>query len=129
MKSMKRGTVSGWLKAADCYEHKYNRLSFHPFVRPVPSFHPDLRCTQFRRAQRPSRMARLRATALAARSVLDGREHDGTLGRVCAANFGSNRIAWSLVIAGAKFRLLKNGPAEQRGQVERKYDTHTNNVH
>jgi hypothetical protein len=38
MKSMKRGTVSGWLKAADCYEHKYNRLSFHPFVRPVPSF-------------------------------------------------------------------------------------------
>src|SRR6266478_6475453 len=28
------------------------------------------------RAQRQSRMARLRATALAARSVLDGREHD-----------------------------------------------------
>ena len=27
-------------------------------------------------------MARLRATALAARSVLDGREHDGMLGRV-----------------------------------------------
>jgi hypothetical protein len=27
-------------------------------------------------------MARLRATALAARSVLDGREHGGTLGRV-----------------------------------------------
>jgi hypothetical protein len=35
-----------------------------------------------RRAQRRSRMARLRATASAARSVLDGREHDGMLGRV-----------------------------------------------
>src|SRR5258708_33901828 len=37
---------------------------------------------QCRRAQRGSRMARLRATASAARSVLDGREHGGTLGRV-----------------------------------------------
>ena len=37
---------------------------------------------QCRRAQRRSRMARLRATASAARSVLDGREHGGTLGRV-----------------------------------------------
>jgi hypothetical protein len=35
-----------------------------------------------RRAQRRSRMARLRATAPAARSVLDGREHDGMLDRV-----------------------------------------------
>src|SRR4030088_2647843 len=35
-----------------------------------------------RRAQRRSRMARLRATAPAARSVLDGREHDGSLHRV-----------------------------------------------
>ena len=35
-----------------------------------------------RRAQRRSRMARLRATAPAARSVLDGREHDGMLNRV-----------------------------------------------
>src|SRR5499425_1016946 len=35
-----------------------------------------------RRAQRRSRMARLRATALAARSVLDGRKHDGMLARV-----------------------------------------------
>ena len=35
-----------------------------------------------RRAQRRSRMARLRATASAARSVLDGREHDGRLDRV-----------------------------------------------
>ena len=35
-----------------------------------------------RRAQRRSRMARLRATASAARSVLDRREHDGTLGGV-----------------------------------------------
>jgi hypothetical protein len=35
-----------------------------------------------RRAQRPSRRARLRATASAARSVLDGREHDGMLSRV-----------------------------------------------
>ena len=34
---------------------------------------------QCRRAQRRSRMARLRATASAARSVLDGREHDGRL--------------------------------------------------
>src|SRR5215472_17701543 len=38
--------------------------------------------SQCRRAQRRSRMARLRATALAARSVLDGRKHDGMLGRV-----------------------------------------------
>ena len=38
-----------------------------------------------RRAQRRSRMARLRATASAARSVLDGREHDGMLDRVGAA--------------------------------------------
>ena len=37
-----------------------------------------------RRAQRRSRMARLRATASAARSVLDGREHDGMLDRVGA---------------------------------------------
>src|ERR1700704_2610125 len=36
------------------------------------------------RAQRQSRMARLRATALAARSVLDGREHDGMIERVGA---------------------------------------------
>jgi len=35
-----------------------------------------------RRAQWRSRMARLRATASAARSVLDGREHDGRLDRV-----------------------------------------------
>src|SRR6202166_4616870 len=35
-----------------------------------------------RRAQWRSRMARLRATASAARSVLDGREHDGMLTRV-----------------------------------------------
>src|SRR6266849_6041177 len=34
--------------------------------------------SQCRRAQRRSRMARLRATAPAARSVLDGREHGGT---------------------------------------------------
>jgi hypothetical protein len=38
--------------------------------------------SQCRRAQRLSRMARLRATAPAARSVLDGREHGGTLSRV-----------------------------------------------
>src|SRR5271154_856346 len=38
--------------------------------------------SQCRRAQRRSRMARLRATAPAARSVLDGREHGGTLSRV-----------------------------------------------
>jgi hypothetical protein len=37
------------------------------------------------RAQRRSGMARLRATASAARSVLDGREHDGRLHRVGAA--------------------------------------------
>jgi hypothetical protein len=45
----------------------------------LPSRPARSRC---RRAQRLSRMARLRATAPAARSVLDGREHDGTLGRV-----------------------------------------------
>src|SRR5260370_34527960 len=38
-----------------------------------------------RRAQRRSRMARLRVTASAARSVLDGCEHDGMLDRVGAA--------------------------------------------
>src|SRR5882757_654399 len=38
-----------------------------------------------RRAQWRSRMARLRATASAARSVLDGCEHDGMLDRVGAA--------------------------------------------
>jgi hypothetical protein len=37
-----------------------------------------------RRAQRPSRMVRLRTTASAARSVPDGREHDGMLDRVGA---------------------------------------------
>src|SRR5271166_5205463 len=41
--------------------------------------------SQGRRAQRRSRMARLRATAPAARSVLDGREHDRRLHRVGAA--------------------------------------------
>jgi hypothetical protein len=44
----------------------------------LPSRPARSRC---RRAQRLSRMARLRATAPAARSVLDGREHDGILGR------------------------------------------------
>jgi hypothetical protein len=43
-----------------------------------------------RRAQRRSRMARLRATAPAARSVLDGREHDGILDRVGAVICPSN---------------------------------------
>src|SRR5712675_1225843 len=38
--------------------------------------------SQCRRAQWRSRMARLRATASAARSVLDGCEHDGMLDRV-----------------------------------------------
>src|SRR5258707_4391189 len=41
--------------------------------------------SQCRRAQWRSRMARLRATASAARSVLDGCEHDGMLDRVGAA--------------------------------------------
>ena len=44
-----------------------------------------------RRAQRRSRMARLRATAPAARSVLDGHEHDGRLDRVGAAISLSNK--------------------------------------
>ena len=44
-----------------------------------------------RRAQRRSRMARLRATASAARSVLDGREHDGMLDRVGAATSQCNK--------------------------------------
>jgi hypothetical protein len=38
-------------------------------------------------------MARLRATAPAARSVLDGREHDGTLDRFGAAISPSNKQA------------------------------------
>ena len=33
-------------------------------------------------------MARLRATASAARSVLDGREHDGSMRRLGATHFG-----------------------------------------
>jgi hypothetical protein len=37
-------------------------------------------------------MARLRATALAARSVLDGREHDGMLGRVGSQSSNSPAI-------------------------------------
>jgi hypothetical protein len=44
-----------------------------------------------RRAQRRSRMARFRATAPAARSVLDGREHDGSLDRVGAVICLSNK--------------------------------------
>ena len=59
------------------------------WYREVPSFcsidtilPPRPAHSQCRRAQRRSRMARLRATAPAARSVLDGREHGGTLGRV-----------------------------------------------
>jgi hypothetical protein len=67
-------------------------LSFRPFVRSRPSFRPDLRCTHCRRAQRRSRMARLRATALAARSVLDGRERDGMLGRVGSGSSNSPTI-------------------------------------
>src|SRR5258706_8387717 len=59
------------------------------WYREVPSFcsigtilPPRPAHNECRRAQRRSRMARLRATASAARSVLDGREHGGPLGRV-----------------------------------------------
>ena len=44
-----------------------------------------------RRAQRRSRMARFRATASAARSVLDGREHDGRMRRL-----GNNKLRIAL---------------------------------
>jgi hypothetical protein len=48
--------------------------------------------SQCRRAQRRSRMARLRATASVARSVLDdGREHGGALERVGAGNPRTNQ--------------------------------------
>ena len=40
-------------------------------------------------------MARLRATALAARSVLDGREHDGMLGRVGGPSAAHNQTSKS----------------------------------
>src|SRR5262249_42973492 len=50
--------------------------SFFCLTAPQAFFCPD---RGRRRAQRRSRMARLRATASAARSVLDGREHDGRL--------------------------------------------------
>jgi hypothetical protein len=63
-----------------------------PASPPVPSFGligtilPSRPArSKSRRAQRLSRMARLRATASAARSVLDRREHDGTLDRVGGA--------------------------------------------
>jgi hypothetical protein len=52
--------------------------SFFCSTAPQAFFCPDRRFRR-RRAQRRSRMARLRATASAARSVLDGREHDGRL--------------------------------------------------
>ena len=57
-------------------------LPSNPFVRSgtiLPSRPTRAIC---RRAQRRSRMARLRATASAARSVLDGCEHDGMIERV-----------------------------------------------
>ena len=60
------------------------KASPHPFVRSGPSFRPDLRIANARRAQRPSRMVRLPTTASAARSVPDGQEHDGMLDRVGA---------------------------------------------
>ena len=58
-------------------------LAFHPFIGAILPSRPAR--SPCRRAQRRSRMARLRATASAARSVLDGREHDGMLDRVGAA--------------------------------------------
>ena len=57
-------------------------------------------CSKRRRAQQLSRMARLRATALAARSVLDGREHGGTMRRLGAAHV-------ALLVAPAKLRAAR----------------------
>src|SRR5580700_3216800 len=51
-----------------------------------------------RRAQWRSRMARLRATASAARSVLDGREHDGRL------SMASKQHILRLIDAGGEVR-------------------------
>src|SRR5215831_202330 len=74
----------------------FHSFSFsNSFVRPRRSHSsaPAAR-SERRRAQRRSRMARLRATASAARSVLDGREHDGRMRRL-----GSD----TLRIAGSRF--------------------------
>jgi hypothetical protein len=56
-------------------------------------------------------MARLRATASAARSVLDGREHDGMLGRV-----GGLSAAHKSSLKKREWRLIKKQDhAQQRG--------------
>src|SRR5580693_2101005 len=72
-----------------------------------------------RRAQRRSRMARLRATASAARSVLDGREHGGTLGRV-GEPIHSNPTIKKLAHKVIKKRDHAHTPASgwEKGQVE-----------
>ena len=80
------GSPSRYLRAA-CQACPTSR--HRPTAAAVPSFcsigtilpSRPARATS-RRAQRQSRMARLRATAPAARSVLDGREHDGIIDRV-----------------------------------------------
>src|SRR5215468_8746181 len=74
----------------------FHSFSFsNSFVRPRRSHSsaPAAR-SERRRAERRSGMARLRATASAARSVLDGREHDGRMRRL-----GSD----TLRIAGSRF--------------------------
>ena len=60
---------------------RYREISILLFDR-GPSFRPDLRGARVGARSRLSRTARLRAAASAARSVLDSREHDGTLDRV-----------------------------------------------
>src|SRR6266853_2822888 len=65
--------------------------------------------SQCRRAQRRSRMARLRATALAARSVLDGREHDGVLGRVGGPSAAHNQTSKSGNAGPSKNEIMLTG--------------------
>ena len=57
----------------------------HPFVRLGTILPSRPTRSPSRRAQRLSRTARLRAAASAAHSVLDSREHDGSLDRVGTA--------------------------------------------
>src|SRR5215471_4849929 len=90
----------------------FHSFSFsNSFVRPRRSHSsaPAAR-SERRRAQRRSRMARLRATASAARSVLDGREHDGRMRRL-----GSD----TLRIAGSRFPQSGEGRGSAHRRRER----------
>src|SRR5260370_10019390 len=62
-------------------------------------------------------MARLRATALAARSVLDGREHDGMLGRVRGPSAAHNQTSKSGNAGPSKNEIMLKIAA--RGSLQR----------